>query len=105
MEGVTGSIPVAPTTFFTVINGFLTITQVRVISLSVGEAAGKQPAASRLPQRNSFCLRSSRIATYAGLAEALNERGIETPQGSRWDPMAMKRSYRGASLNLSLRTP
>jgi DNA invertase Pin-like site-specific DNA recombinase len=37
-------------------------------------------------------LRSSGIVTYTGLAEALNERGIETPQGRRWHPMTVKRA-------------
>jgi hypothetical protein len=31
--------------------------------------------------------RAARFATYTGLAEALNESGIETPQGRRWHPM------------------
>lgn len=36
-------------------------------------------------------LRSSGISTLTGLAEALNERGIQTPQGRRWHPMTVKR--------------
>jgi DNA invertase Pin-like site-specific DNA recombinase len=36
-------------------------------------------------------LRSSGIETYSGLAAALNERGIKTPQGRRWHPMTVKR--------------
>jgi hypothetical protein len=35
-------------------------------------------------------LRSSGIETLTGLATALNERGIETPQGRRWHPMTVK---------------
>jgi DNA invertase Pin-like site-specific DNA recombinase len=36
-------------------------------------------------------LRSSGIDTLAGLAHALNERGIKTGQGSRWHPQTVKR--------------
>jgi hypothetical protein len=36
-------------------------------------------------------LRSSGISTLTGLADALNERGIQTPQGRRWHPMTVKR--------------
>lgn len=42
-------------------------------------------------------LRSSGIDTYTGLAEALNERGIETPQGRRWHPMTVKRAIESAA--------
>jgi len=36
-------------------------------------------------------LRAHGIDTLSGLADALNERGIETPQGRRWHPMTVKR--------------
>ena len=36
-------------------------------------------------------LRSSGIDTLTGLANALNERGIKTGQGSRWHPQTVKR--------------
>lgn len=36
-------------------------------------------------------LQSSGISTLTGLADALNERGIQTPQGRRWHPMTVKR--------------
>lgn len=36
-------------------------------------------------------LRASGITTLSGLADALNERGIQTPQGRRWHPMTVKR--------------
>ena len=36
-------------------------------------------------------LRSSGILTITGLANALNERGIKTGQGSRWHPQTVKR--------------
>ena len=36
-------------------------------------------------------LRSSGITTLTGLAEALNQRGIQTPHGRRWHPMTVKR--------------
>jgi DNA invertase Pin-like site-specific DNA recombinase len=41
-------------------------------------------------------LRSSGISTLTGLAEALNERGIQTPQGRRWHPMTVKRAIQYA---------
>ena len=37
-------------------------------------------------------LRSSGITSLTGLADALNERGIETPRGSRWHPQTVKRA-------------
>jgi hypothetical protein len=36
-------------------------------------------------------LQASGISTLTGLAAALNERGIQTPQGRRWHPMTVKR--------------
>ena len=36
-------------------------------------------------------LQAHGIDTLSGLADALNERGIETPQGRRWHPMTVKR--------------
>jgi Recombinase len=36
-------------------------------------------------------LRSSGIDTLTGLANALNDRGIKTGQGSRWHPQTVKR--------------
>jgi hypothetical protein len=39
-------------------------------------------------------LQASGISTLTGLAAALNERGIQTPQGRRWHPMTVKRGSR-----------
>lgn len=36
-------------------------------------------------------LQASGVSTLTGLAAALNERGIQTPQGRRWHPMTVKR--------------
>ncbi len=36
-------------------------------------------------------LQASGVSTLTGLAQALNERGIQTPQGRRWHPMTVKR--------------
>ncbi|QDM15404.1 hypothetical protein FNL55_05225 [Tardiphaga sp. vice352] len=36
-------------------------------------------------------LRLSGIASMTGIANALNERGIKTGQGSRWHPQTVKR--------------
>jgi hypothetical protein len=40
-------------------------------------------------------LRASGITTLTGLADALNERGIQTPQGRRWHAMTVKRLVEG----------
>ena len=45
-------------------------------------------------------LQASGVSTLTGLAQALNERGIQTPQGRRWHPTTVKlvveaRSYSG----------
>ena len=37
-------------------------------------------------------LQASGIITLTGLAGALNDRGIQTPQGRRWHPMTVKRA-------------
>ena len=36
-------------------------------------------------------LQASGVSSLTGLAQALNERGIQTPQGRRWHPMTVKR--------------
>ena len=46
-------------------------------------------------------LQLSGISTLTGLADALNERGIQTPQGRRWHPMTVKRVV-GASVLTSV---
>jgi DNA invertase Pin-like site-specific DNA recombinase len=41
-------------------------------------------------------LQASGISTLTGLAAALNDRNIQTPQGRRWHPMTVKRAIQYA---------
>lgn len=62
-------------------------------SVEAARAVRSVKAAKRLSMVHPIIegLRSSGIETLTGLANALNERGIKTGQGSRWHPQTVKR--------------
>jgi DNA invertase Pin-like site-specific DNA recombinase len=62
-------------------------------SVEAARAARSAKAAHQLKMVRPMIegLRASGITTLSGLADALNERGIQTPQGRRWHAMTVKR--------------